>query len=113
MLKGRLHRRPFSMSSYMSEKTHDANLDLDSATRHINEAFKTSNINAICRAIGDVIRLHNISQLAEKAGLERPSLYRAFGGDKFPNFSTVLAVLDAMNLQLKVTRRRAVRKSRR
>ena len=74
---------------------------------YINFAFKSSDIVAICHAIGDATRLHNISDIAKKAGIERPSVYRAFAGKQhFPNLSTVLSVLDAMGFQLKVTLRR-------
>jgi probable addiction module antidote protein len=72
----------------------------------INDAFKTSDILAICRAIGDVAQLHGVTDIARTTGLERPSIYRAFGGEQFPNFSTVLKVLDAMGLRLKVTKGR-------
>ena len=72
----------------------------------INDAFATSDITAICRAIGDATRLHNISELARDAEIERTSIYRAFAGEKLPNFSTVLRVLDAMGFQLRVTQRR-------
>jgi probable addiction module antidote protein len=75
----------------------------------INKAFKSSDIVAICHAIGDATRLHNISDIAKKAGIERPSIYRAFSGQQFPNFSTVLSVLDAMGFQLRVTPRRGQR----
>ncbi len=76
---------------------------------HINKALKSSDIVAICHAIGDATRLHNISDIAKKAGIERPSVYRAFAGQQFPNLSTVLRVLDAMGFQLKVTERRGQR----
>jgi DNA-binding phage protein len=47
----------------------------------INRAFATSDIPAICHAIGDT-RLHNISELARDAKIERTSIYRAFAGEK-------------------------------
>jgi probable addiction module antidote protein len=75
----------------------------------INQALKSSDIDAICRAIGDATRLHNISDIAKKAGIERQSVYRAFAGQQHPNFSTFLSVLDAMGFQLKVTPRRGQR----
>jgi DNA-binding phage protein len=40
---------------------------------YMNRAFETSDIVAICRAIRDAIRLHNISDVAKKARIERPS----------------------------------------
>jgi probable addiction module antidote protein len=81
----------------------------DEIAFHINKALKSSDIVAICRAIRDAIRLHNISDVAKKARIERPSVYRAFAGQQFPNLSTVLRVLDAMGFQLKVTQRRGQR----
>ena len=97
----------------MSEKFVETPIEPRSSRRdigaHINRAFATSDITAICRAIGDVIRLHNISDIAREAELERTSIYRAFAGEKLPNFSTVLRVLDAMGFRLKVTQRRGNR----
>jgi probable addiction module antidote protein len=72
----------------------------------LNHAFQTSDIAEICKAIGVVIHLHNVSYIAKKAGIERSSLYRAFAGSpRHPNFKTVLSVLDAMGFQLHVTAR--------
>ena len=73
----------------------------------INRALAKSDIAEICHAIGAATRLYNISDLAQKSGLARPSIHRAFAGDpKKPNFTTVLNVLDAMGLRLRVTVRR-------
>jgi len=70
----------------------------------INQAFKKSDIAEICHAIGAATRLYNISDLALKSGLARPSIHRAFAGDPIkPNFTTVFNVLDAMGFQLHVT----------
>src|SRR3954468_2304988 len=70
---------------------------------HMNRAFDTSDVPAISRAIGDVVRLYNVSNVANVAGIDRPSVYRAFGGRQSPNLSTVLAVLRAMGFKLQVT----------
>jgi probable addiction module antidote protein len=76
---------------------------------YLNRAFESSDIVAICQAIGDATRLHNVSDIAKKSGIERASIYRSFGGQQSPNLSTVLKVLDAMGFQLKVTLRRGQR----
>jgi probable addiction module antidote protein len=52
----------------------------------INNAFKSAEIVAICQAIGDATRLHNISDIAKKANLGRTSIYRAFGAGELPTF---------------------------
>src|SRR6478736_2356075 len=76
----------------------------------INQAFETADVGQICQAIGAATRLYNISDLAQGAGLERQSIYRAFlGGEATPNFKTALSVLDAMGFQLHVTVRRDAR----
>jgi probable addiction module antidote protein len=80
---------------------------------YINQAFESSDIAAICLAIGSATRLHNISEIAERSGIERTSVYRAFGGAQSPNLSTVLGVLDAMGFQLKVTERRGQQRATR
>ena len=76
---------------------------------NINRAFQLSDIDAICRAIGEATRLYNISDMSKKAGIKRESIYRSFGGQQHPNLTTVLSVLDAMGFRLKVTPRRGKR----
>jgi probable addiction module antidote protein len=70
---------------------------------HMNRAFATGDVTTICQAIGEAVRLHNITDIARIAGIERPSVYRAFSAGQSPNFSTVLVVLKAMGFQLKAT----------
>jgi probable addiction module antidote protein len=43
-----------------------------------------------------------MTQIAKDAGLSRESLYRAFGGNGNPEFSTVLKVAKALGLRLAV-----------
>jgi len=62
----------------------------------INRAFETGDVGEVCHAIGAATRLYNISDLADRSGIERQTVYRAFaGGPKHPNSKTVLTVLDA------------------
>ena len=85
-----------------------------SAADLINQALEKSDVAEICHAIGAATRLYNITDLAQKSGLARPSLHRAFAGDPIkPNFTTVFNVLDAMGFQLHVTVRPAPAQARR
>ena len=75
----------------------------------INGALETGDIVEICHAIGAATRQHNIADLARRSGIERTSLYRAFGGrEKHPNFCTVLNVLNAMGFELRVITRQNI-----
>jgi len=85
----------------------------EAAADCINRALEKSDIAEICHAIGAATRLFNISDLAQKSGLARPSIHRAFAGDPIkPNFTTVFNVLDAMGFQLHVTVRRGAAAAR-
>jgi probable addiction module antidote protein len=71
--------------------------------RELNIAFASSDAQTICQAIGDAVRKLNIAELSRETGLQRSSIYRAFiSGEQLPNFATVLSVLTAMGMQLKV-----------
>lgn len=71
----------------------------------LNCAFASAEPHTICRAIGQSLKDFNASEISKKTGLQRTSIYRAFGDEQLPNFSTVLAVLTAMGLELKVAPR--------
>lgn len=68
----------------------------------LTQAFATAEPQKVCNVIGQALRDFNVSEIAKKTGLQRSSVYRAFGSDQLPNFSTVLAVLTAMDLRIKV-----------
>jgi probable addiction module antidote protein len=69
----------------------------------LNHAFESDDVERICLAIGAAVKAYNIADVARKSGLNRPSVYRAFAGNgASPNLTTVIGVLDAMGLRLKV-----------
>jgi probable addiction module antidote protein len=80
-------------------------------TNELNEAFESAEARTICRAIGKALDNFNISEVAREAGLQRTSIYRAFGNERLPNFSTVLGVLTAMGLEIRVVPRRRRKQS--
>ncbi len=53
-------------------------------------------------ALGDVARAKGMTSIAHAAGLGRESLYKALSRDGNPEFATVLKVLRALGLKLKV-----------
>jgi probable addiction module antidote protein len=81
----------------------------------LNAAFATGDVDRISQAIGTAAKIHNISDVAKRARLSRPSVYRAFAGrGTYPNLTTVVRILGAMGLGLKVGRitQRGARSSR-
>lgn len=54
----------------------------------------------IAKALGDIARAKGMSQVARDAGLSRESLYKALSGDRSPDFSTILKVINALGISL-------------
>ncbi len=56
----------------------------------------------VARALGDIARSKGMSQVACDAGLSRESLYKALSGDRNPSLDTVLRVVSALGMKLRV-----------
>ena len=54
------------------------------------------------RELGVVARAEGMAEIAKQAGLTRPSLYKALSQGGRPEFSTVLKVINALGLKLKI-----------
>ena len=54
------------------------------------------------RALGVIARAKGMAQIAQAAGLGRESLYKALSPEGNPEFATVLKVMRALGLKLKV-----------
>jgi probable addiction module antidote protein len=73
----------------------------------LTEAMASGDAGHIAEAVGIVARQHGITDLAKQTGLNRQGLYAAFSQDGNPTLSTVLKVLEALNLVLTVQVREA------
>jgi probable addiction module antidote protein len=67
---------------------------------YLEAAFEDGDPTLISAAIGDVARARGMSEIAERAGLSRESLYRSLSGDGNPSLATVLKVLKALDVKL-------------
>lgn len=54
----------------------------------------------IAKALGDIARAKGMSQVARDAGVSRESLYKALSGERSPDFSTILKVVNALGISL-------------
>ena len=80
-----------------------AYLKSDEDIAHYLEAvFQDDDPNLVVAAIGDVARSKGMSQIAQAAGPGRESLYKALSTEGNPEFATVLKVMRALGLKLKV-----------
>ena len=64
------------------------------------DAFETNDAGYIAFALGMVARAKGMSQVAEQTGLSREHLYRSFSKKGNPTLRTLLAVLNALGIEL-------------
>jgi probable addiction module antidote protein len=69
---------------------------------YLEAVFEDGDPALIRHALGDVARSKGMTKIARNAGLGRESLYKALSPDGNPEFATVLKVLQALGLKLKV-----------
>lgn len=66
------------------------------------DAVATGDASVIARAIGIVARAHGMTDLARETGMKRQQLYRAFGPDGNPTLETMVKVLPALGLRMRI-----------
>jgi probable addiction module antidote protein len=69
---------------------------------YLEAVFEDGDPALITHALGVVARAKGMSRIAQAAGLGRESLYKALSSDGNPEFATVLKVMHALGLKLKV-----------
>ena len=69
---------------------------------YLEAVFEDGDPALVAAALGDVARAKGMSQIAQAAGLGRESLYKALSPEGNPEFATVLKVVRALGLKLKV-----------
>jgi probable addiction module antidote protein len=79
-------------------------LDSEEATAaYLDAVFEDGDPKLIAAAIGDVARARGMTEIAEKTGLSRESLYRALSRDGNPEMATVLRVMRALGMRVSVS----------
>ena len=69
---------------------------------YLEAVFEDGDPSLVAAALGDVARAKGMAQIAKAAGLGRESLYKALSPEGSPEFATVLKVMGALGLKLKV-----------
>lgn len=72
----------------------------DDIAEYLAAAFETGDVGDVTHALATIARARGMTETAKSAGLARGSLYKAIGEGANPTLSTLLAVLNAMNVTL-------------
>ncbi len=85
---------PFDAARYLTD---DA-----AVAEYMTAILETDDPDLLLLALGDVARARGMAQVAKDSGLGRESLYKALSAEGNPEFATVLKVIHALGLKLKV-----------
>ncbi len=91
---GKTKTLPWDSAEYLKTDEDIAN--------YLAAVFEDGDPALITHALRDVARAKGMSQIAQAAGLGRESLYKALSPEGNPEFATVLKVMRALGLKLKV-----------
>jgi len=70
---------------------------------YLEAVFEDGDAELIGHALGAVARSKGMTEIAQRTGLGRQSLYKALSPEGRPEFGTVLKVVRALGLKLTVT----------
>lgn len=77
--------------------------DSEAIAEYMAAAFETKDPGYVSHAIGVVARAKGMSEIAHASGLSREHLYRSFSEKGNPTLKSILAVMDALGVQLSAT----------
>ena len=69
---------------------------------YLEAVFEDGDPALVAHSLGVIARAKGMTQIAQAAGLGRESLYKALSPEGNPEFATVLKVIRALGLKLKV-----------
>jgi probable addiction module antidote protein len=68
----------------------------------LNNALATGDTAAFVKTIGDQLRIQGMTNISQKTGLNRTTLYISFRGNMMPNIDRVVRALAALKLEIVV-----------
>ena len=84
----------FDAAEFLTEPEDQAEL--------LADAVATGDAHIVAKAIGIVARARGMSGVATATGIKRQALYRAFSEDGNPTLETMLKVLPALGLRMRI-----------
>ncbi|CDH20870.1 conserved hypothetical protein [Xenorhabdus bovienii str. kraussei Quebec] len=70
---------------------------------YLNAAIEENDTKYLFKALGNIARRKNISQLSKESGISREGIYKALSGEGNPSFNTVYKISRALGLKLHFT----------
>lgn len=84
----------FEIADYLDSK--------EMIAEYLNTVIEEGDDKDIIIALGNIAKAIGMSKIAERAGMSRPSLYKALSEGSKPQFSTIMKVLKAIGGQIQI-----------
>lgn len=86
----------FDAAEYLKTEAH--------ITAYLNAVFEEEGNDPafIAKAFGTVAKARGMSKIAKKVGMSRSGLYQALSGEGNPEFATMLKVMQALGVEMRV-----------
>lgn len=68
----------------------------------LQEAFETGDTKHFARCVGVAAKAVGMTTIAERTGMKRPALYRLTDGHSKPRLDTIMKVVDALGVKMKL-----------
>jgi probable addiction module antidote protein len=92
MEPGKVTHRPFDTAKYLADPAAQA--------AYLSDALQSGSKELILRAFSTIARARGMTALARETGVGRETLYAAFGDGGNPTLETLLAVTNALDIEL-------------
>lgn len=87
--------REFDVAEYLDSE--------EMIAAYLSSILEDGDTEEFIAALGDVARAKGISELSEKTGLGRESLYKTLSGNSKPRFDTVVKITRALGVGMTLT----------
>ena len=84
----------FDISKYLD--------DPEMVSEYLNSVIEENDPKLFVLALGAIAKANGMTEMANRTGLGRESLYKALGGNRTPKVDTITKILDACGLTLGV-----------
>ncbi|WP_039761133.1 addiction module antidote protein [Bartonella queenslandensis] len=91
---------PFDSSKFFTSKAAQNEL--------LKDAFESGDSRYIAHALGVIARAKGMTDISQKTGLTRESLYRSLSKKGDPRLSTLMGIVHALGLELRIQHQKHV-----
>jgi len=88
-----MRTKPFNPVEFMENN--------EEISKYLTDAYDDENPDVFVIALGNVVKVKGVTEVARQSGLNRESLYKIFSGKSKPQWGTIHTLMHALGFHLK------------